>query len=71
MGYLYATMGRRHLRGGMVPGLPDAASDLPTRIQRYTQTHTYEVIVGAALVGIIVYLLMNRKGGKAAGSRRR
>ena len=68
-GYLYATQGRKIRGGGMVPGLPDAAGDLPTRFQRYYQTHTYEVIVGAVLVGVIVYLLTNRK--KGGGSRRR
>ena len=65
LGYYYATQGRRHLRGGMVPGLPDAAADLPTRFLRYYQTHTNEVIVGAVLVGVILYLMMNRKGGGA------
>ena len=65
-GYYFATQGRQRLRGGMVPGLPDAAADLPTRFMRYYQTHTNEVIVGAVLVGVILYLMMNRKGGGGA-----
>lgn len=68
VGYFYATMGRQRLAGGMVPGLPDAASDLPTRVQRYYQTHTNEVIVGAILVAVILFLLMNGRGG---GRKRR
>jgi hypothetical protein len=53
----------RH-RGGRLP-LPNGVADLPHRIQRYQQTHPNEVLIGAALVAVILFLAFgNRSGGK-------
>jgi hypothetical protein len=64
-GYFYAALGRKP---GMIPALPQklppAATGLPARFEAYYRTHQAEVIVGAVLVGIILYLAFGRGGGK-------
>jgi hypothetical protein len=67
LGYFYAIYGRRLGLG--LPEIP-VASGWVARAQAYQRAHPTEVLVGAVLLGVILYLAFGRgKGGPSTRKR--